>query len=90
MTTRTVYGKGGYRPAAADNNIIDTEQVAVSAEDASADKLRDQAGYALTANRDFLSLTSPSNAQVLAQVKSLTRQNNGLIRLLLHRFDTAD
>lgn len=38
---------------------------------------------ALQANRDFLAIGSPTNAQVLAQVRALTRQCNGLIRLAL-------
>jgi hypothetical protein len=47
----------------------------------------DQARQALIDNRAFLDLSSPSNAQVLAQVKALTRQNNKIMRLLLG--DTA-
>lgn len=42
------------------------------------------------ANKDFLALPSPTNAQNAAQVKALTRQNNALIRLLLNRFDGTD
>lgn len=42
---------------------------------------------ALTNNATFLNLASPTNAQTLAQVKALTRQVNGLIRLLLGRLD---
>ena len=36
---------------------------------------------ALNTNATFLALASPTNAQVLAQVRSLTRQINALIRL---------
>lgn len=46
-----------------------------------------QALNALQANRDFLALATPTNAQVLAQVKALTRQNNGIIRLALNKLD---
>lgn len=49
--------------------------------------IRDRAEQALAANRTFLALPSPTNAQVVAQVKALTRQNNGIIRLILNRFD---
>lgn len=52
--------------------------------------LRQRAEAALQANRNFLALTSPTNAQTLAQVKALTRQNNGLIRMLLNRLDGTD
>lgn len=38
---------------------------------------------ALTTNASFLDNASPSNAQVVAQVRQLTRQVSGLIRLLL-------
>lgn len=37
----------------------------------------------LTTNSSFLAESTPTNAQVLAQVKALTRQSNILIRLLL-------
>lgn len=49
-----------------------------------------QATQALDTNRTFLANASPTNAQTLAQVKALTRQNNGLIRLLLNRLDGTD
>ncbi len=52
--------------------------------------LTDRAATALQANRDFLALTTPSNAQVLAQVKALTQQNTALIRLLLNLLDGTD
>lgn len=48
------------------------------------------ASKAFANNQTFLALTVPTNAQTLAQVKALTRQNNGLIRLLLQRFDGTD
>ena len=40
-----------------------------------------QAKAALDTNATFLALASPTNAQVLAQVKALTRQVNALIQL---------
>lgn len=57
------------------------------AELVNADTLRTQAAAALQANRDFVALASPTNAQTLAQVKALSRQVNGLIRNLLGLFD---
>jgi hypothetical protein len=52
--------------------------------------LTDRAATALQGNRDFLALASPTNAQTLAQVKDLTRQNTALIRLLLGLLDGTD
>lgn len=52
--------------------------------------LRSQADAALATNRAFLALGSPNNAQTLAQVKALTRQNIGIIRLLLRKLDGTD
>lgn len=55
-----------------------------------ADAIRTQAAVALQANRDFLAIASPTNAQSLAQVKALTRQNNKIIRQVLGLFDGTD
>lgn len=52
--------------------------------------LTDRASTALAGNRDFLALASPTNAQTLAQVKSLTRQSNALIRLVLGLLDDVN
>ena len=38
---------------------------------------------ALAANSAFIALASPSNAQVIAQAKELSRQNNALIRRMV-------
>jgi hypothetical protein len=50
--------------------------------------LLDKAKAALTANATFLAIATPSNAQVSAQVKALTRQVNALIKLAAR--DLAD
>lgn len=42
--------------------------------------LKDQAQAALDANQTFLDLASPTNAQVVAQVRRLTQQVNRLIK----------
>lgn len=55
-----------------------------------AETLRERAATALTNNADFLALASPTQAQAVAQIKALTRQVNGLIRLGLDRLDSID
>lgn len=52
--------------------------------------LRSRAVDALATNRTFLARISLTNTQVSDQVKALTRQNNGLIRILLQQFDGTD
>lgn len=52
--------------------------------------LRQRAEAALDDNRTFLALASPTQAQVLAQVRRLTQQNVGIIRLLLGKLDALD
>lgn len=47
--------------------------------------LEGNARNAYTANRNFLAVASPTNAQVVAQVRALTRQQNAVIRLLVAR-----
>ena len=44
--------------------------------------LLSQARNAVQNNNAFLDLTSPTNAEALAQIKSLSRQVNALIRLV--------
>jgi len=44
---------------------------------------------ALVSNATFQALATPTNAQLIAQVRSLTRQCNGLIRLRLGALDDA-
>lgn len=45
--------------------------------------LRDRARTALATNQAFLALTPPTQAQVVAQVRALTQQNEALIRLVV-------
>ncbi len=52
--------------------------------------LLEQAAAGLVANKTFLALPAPTNAQTLAQVKALTRQMNGLIRLAVHDLSGTD
>lgn len=57
---------------------------------ANAATIRQQASAALTTNKTFLAIASPTTAQTLAQVKALTRQNQALIRLALQLLDGTD
>lgn len=58
-------------------------------EQVNAAALRDKAAQALTVNAAFLAITSPTNADIVAQVRRLTRENNALIRLWLGATDTT-
>lgn len=57
---------------------------------ANRETLERQGLTALDTNRAFIALAAPTNAQTLAQVKALTRQNIAIIRLLLNRLDATD
>lgn len=48
-----------------------------------------RAQAALTTNATFLAIPSPSQAQAITQVQALTRECNGLIRLLLGQLDST-
>lgn len=55
--------------------------------DANRTALQEKAAQALSVNAAFLAIASPTNVQTLAQVKALTRECNGLIRLALNLLD---
>jgi hypothetical protein len=66
-------------------------QQRIESRNANEETLRNQAITAMQGNRDFLNIVgTPTNAQVLAQVKALSRQNNGVIRMLLGQLDGTD
>lgn len=52
--------------------------------------IEQQAISALTANRSFVAIATPTNAQNAAQIKALSRQVNGLIRMVFARLDGTD
>lgn len=56
--------------------------------DANRDTLRTRAAAALATNATFLAIVSPTQGQAVAQVQALTRQVDGIIRLLLDQTDT--
>lgn len=49
--------------------------------------LQAQAQAALTTNRAYVNLDSPTAAQTVAEVKALARAQNAMIRLLIGQFD---
>ena len=49
--------------------------------------IRQQANTALDNNRTYLAIATPTVAQVTAQVRALTQQMNGVIRLVLGKLD---
>lgn len=52
--------------------------------------IRDAARQALAGNRAYVAINNPTAAQTTAQVKALTRQMNGVIRLLLGDLSGTD
>lgn len=75
-----------------DGKLIETRQVQVvtTPEQDNEQSIRQAAAQALVTNRTYLGVASPTAAQTTAQVKALSRQNNGLIRLLLGLLDGTD
>jgi hypothetical protein len=70
---------------------VSAVQQRMESRNANEETLRNQAIVAMQGNRDFLNIPgTPTNAQVLAQVKALSRQSNGVIRMLLGQLDGTD
>jgi hypothetical protein len=78
------------RRPATEREQVALPRVPLDRSDEYASKLREQALAAHAANRTFVALNSPTNAQNAAQIKALTRQMNGVIRLLLGQLDGTD
>lgn len=74
----------------ADGELVEDYTVPKPTEQFNAETITERAVAALADNAAFLDIEAPTNAQALAQIKALTRQANGLIRLALQRFDSAD
>ncbi|MBA2952104.1 hypothetical protein GON03_18995 [Nocardioides sp. MAH-18] len=85
--TETPYATAPYT---AEDNAAADERAAKAEAEANRATLADQVHAALTGNRAFLALTSPTNAQVIAQVRALTRQMNTLIRLTVNDLSGTD
>ena len=67
-----------------------TVNVETSPQEDNYDTIQQAARQALAANRTFLAIATPTAAQNAAQAKALTRQMNGVIRLLLTELDGTD
>ena len=52
--------------------------------------IRSRIGAALTANAAYVAKATPTAAETTAEVKALTRQVSGLLRLVDGRLDSAD
>ena len=90
VTTWTATGALiGTRPyTAQESAAMDARTLAETAA-ANEATIRDRAAAALTANTTFLAIANPTNAQVVAHAKVLTREATALIRLALRLLDSA-
>ncbi len=72
--------------------ILDAEAAADADQNArlaNRHQLEAKAEQALTTNQAFLALASPTAAQTLAQVQTLTKECNALIRIILNQVDST-
>jgi hypothetical protein len=81
---RLITGYGYWDPVTKTVKAVVPSPVDIAANDRT---LRDKAATGLTTNTTYLALGSPTNAQNLAQIRALTRQMNGVIRLTLGTLD---
>lgn len=88
------WGSDGRLVVEFDGELTGAETLAVADRIASRNRneetLRGRARKALAVNRNYLGLTAPGQADVVAQVAALTRQAQGLIRLALTDLDGTD
>lgn len=75
-----------------DGKAVDVQTInyTTTPEQDNEETIRAAAKDALAVNKAFVALASPSNAQVVAQVKAVSRQMNGLIRLVNNQLDGTD
>jgi hypothetical protein len=90
VTWNTAGAQTSTRPLTAEENARMDEAVADQTRDEAKRTVAERAAAALDINAAFLAIASPTNAQTLAQVKALTRQTSGLIRMALNQFDSTD
>jgi uncharacterized protein YjdB len=64
--------------------------VQIPQESANRDALFTAAANALATNRSFIANASPTNVQVVAQLKAMARQMNAIIRITLNQLDGTD
>jgi hypothetical protein len=85
----TVYGTGGHDPSKPNANVVAQSQAPVPVEVENSRAILDKARAAIAVNAAYLALPNPTTAQNLAQIRRLTRECNGLIRVLLSAFEDA-
>jgi hypothetical protein len=73
-----------------DDDVKSAVQQRMGSRNGNEETLRNQAVQAMKGNRDFVALAAPTNPQTLAQVKALSRQMNGVLRMLLGELDDTD
>jgi hypothetical protein len=93
-STVTTWNDAGTLLATRPYTPAETAQVAAEAAEQNriANKLtiEDRAALALASNETYLAIASPSNAQNAAQIKLLTRECQGLIRLAIKALDSLN
>jgi hypothetical protein len=80
----------GTRPFTSAENTRADAVAAAAAAGANRVTIESQVAAAITANKAYVALASPTNAQTTAQVKALSRQLNGVMRLLTGQLDATD
>jgi hypothetical protein len=70
-----------------DGVLVSSRTVADNPAEVNLTTLQAQAIAALAQNRAAIAASNPTNAQVIAQVKALSAQNNALIRIVLGLLD---
>lgn len=75
---------------AADRQAGAAQHAEQTLNEGNAQTLRDKARQALDANAAFLAKPTPTQAETLAHVRTLTRESTALIRLLLGALDSTD